>query len=244
LKSKDKLIDYNDLIPILLRKLSPEDKGMDELFDSFKINDLVSFWNPDTASGYGPLKRLIADKSIDEHWKLKAADKIHEIISKEEDGKIKPREEWERAISSYCDILDLLAWKINTNEGLPISNSFYEKEISFVLKFKKGPIVSKSDTKAVLNILQNRETWHNLARNQILPNKDEKYEGFTIRDEQDVEFAQRAITDFHGDEDIGPFLSKQLQKYVGQSSFDSERQEKDAKKEEAIFSRMKRVNLD
>lgn len=242
--NNDKLINYNDLIPILLRKLSIEDEGTDKLFDSFKINDLVSFNNFENASGYRPLKRLMTDKLVDEHWKLKAANKIHEIISKEENGKIKPREDWERAISCYCEILDFLAWQMTNEGGLPISNSFYEKEIAFVLDFKKVPIVDKRRTNVVLNILQNREIWYKFAKKQILPNEHEGYEGFTIESDEDVEFAQRAITDFYDDQDIKSFFSKQFREYEIMRNNKSKFQQENIEKKERIISAMKRVNLD
>ena len=52
----------NGLIPHMLGKLPQEEA--EKLFESFNINDPLSFWNMDNASGYNPLVSLYSDRTV------------------------------------------------------------------------------------------------------------------------------------------------------------------------------------
>lgn len=155
------LFYYNNLIPKLLAKLTPE--NAEKLFESFNINDPLPFFDMDRGSGYNPLNDLYFS-NVDESWKLRAADRIHKIIQSEQNGKTKPRAEWEVASKEYSRILREI---IISNE-MPVSKEFCRKEIIFMLDIPDFNIaIAGADlTNKVLNLLGDNNLRIRFANNQ------------------------------------------------------------------------------
>src|SRR5207245_7200774 len=114
---------YNSIIPKIIPVIS--DSQAERLFDLFKINDIIQFYNLDSSSGYNPLSGLYSDNLNAETWKKKAAQKMHEVIKKEKSGEASPRAYYEDAIKCYSDILNSLT------RGRYVSKEFFQEEINF-----------------------------------------------------------------------------------------------------------------
>ena len=234
------LVAYNNLIPILLPKLSPEQA--EKLFEIFNINDPFVYSGIEDEWGYNPLNNLLNNKVIDESWKNKAVEKIHTIIVQEENGEMQPRMEYERAINSYCRILKMMLY---TEGNLPISKQFYQKEIAFLLQLKTdGAIVNTCHTGKVLDLLDdNKELQHNFARRQVLPANKKNSEESSVYDDNEAQTAKLIINKFPNDIEMKSYLEKKLHEYQIKSGKEIDKKQKKERKEKHIISQMKRVNL-
>jgi hypothetical protein len=218
-QKKYNLTIYNSLIPMLLDKLPI--KQANKLFKNFDINDPNVLSNFDENSSYHPLESLLCNESVDKRWKLKAVEKIHEVILQEKSGKIEPLDSWERAIDGYFYILDTLLRDFRNKENPLMNANFFKKEILFMMKAgDNGQIVNKENTETILNILStNYEAANVFARRQILPNEKERFDGFNIFNNKDEKFAKKIIADFPNDVEMTKFLQDKIQTYQGRCRY-------------------------
>lgn len=230
------LFTYNGLIPRLLGKLPPEQA--ERLFESFSINDPLTYWNMDTASGYNPLQSLYHDRTVDESWKRRAASQMHEVIERGQMGKAQPRVEHEGAARNYGQALGMMLYN---REGLPISREFYQDEIAFMLGVETGrPIVDSWHTGQVLDLLDDADLRHSFARRQVLTGEPDSMDSFKVYDDARAETARRIIGEFPEDAELKSYLEQQLQEYAVRAAEQRERQEQAARAEQDVFQRMRK----
>ena len=233
--ARDALFTYNGLIPRLLAKLPPEQA--ERLFKSFSINDPLTYWNMDTASGYNPLQSLYHDRTVDESWKRRAANQMHEVIEREQRGETQPRAEHEGAARNYGQALGTMLYN---KEGLPISREFYQEEIAFMLGVKTDRvIIDQWHTGQVLDLLDDAELRHRFARRQVLTGEPDDFDRFKVYDDARAETARRIIGEFPEDADLNTYLEQQLQEWQVRSEQNAQQREQAARTEQDIMSRMK-----
>jgi hypothetical protein len=238
-EATDALLAYNDLIPKLLGKLPPEQA--EQLFESFSINDLLTYMTIESASGYNPLQGLYHDTTVDESWKRRAATQMHEVIEREQRGESQPRAEHEGAAGNYEQTLRMM---LHEKESLPVSREFYQEEIEFMLGVETDrPIVSSWQTGEVLDLLDDAELRHKFARRQVLSGEPDSFGRFKIYDDAREEIARRIIGEFPEDADMRTYLEQQLQEYVVRAAEQREHQAQEAAREQTIFDRMRNPSV-
>ena len=233
--AREALFTYNGLIHRLLRRLPPEQA--ERLFESFSINDPLTYWNMDTASGYNPLQNLYHDRVVDESWKRRAASQMHEVIEREQRGETQPRAEHEGAARNYGQALDMMLYG---KEGLPISREFYQEEIAFMLGVETGrPLVDSWHTGQVLELLDDPELRHSFARRQVLTGEPDSLDRFKVYDDVRAATARRITGEFPEDVELKTYLEQQLQEWQVRSEQNRQQQEQAARTEQGIMARMK-----
>ena len=191
----------------------------------------------DTASGYNPLQSLYHDRTVDESWKRRAANQMHEVIEREQRGETQPRAEHEGAARNYGQALGTMLYN---KEGLPISREFYQEEIAFMLGVKTDRvIIDQWHTGQVLDLLDDAELRHRFARRQVLTGEPDDFDRFKVYDDARAETARRIIGEFPEDADLNTYLEQQLQEWQVRSEQNAQQREQAARTEQDIMSRMK-----
>ena len=236
IEAREALFAYNGLIPHMLGKLPQEEA--EKLFESFNINDPLSFWNMDNASGYNPLVSLYSDRTVDESWKRKAAREMHDVIEQEQKAEAHPRATYEEAVENYSHAL---VYILEKKDGLPISREFYQDEIAFMLGVKTGrPIVNQSYTWQVFELLDDEELRYSFIRRQVLTDEPDGVRSFKVFSDRDAEIARKIISEFPEDRELRPYLADQLAKWEVLSGQRRKQHEHEVRIQEDILSNMKR----
>lgn len=226
--SEDALMRYNEKIRILLPIL-PQERA-ESLFAYF-------FWlnlnGPNRQ--YGPLESLFLDEVIEEFWKEKAAEGMHEVIQREQRSEVPPRNKWEVAAQCYGNILDRLVAR--RGENLPVSREFFQREIGFMLSIDTGrPIVDFCRTREAMDLLDDGEVRHNFARRQVLTGDEDR---LRIYNEETVEIAGGILTEFPEDRELRTYLERELKEYQVRFEQPRQRGETRATKEQEILEMMR-----
>lgn len=150
---------YNQLILDLLPRLDLSRKQ--ELFEYFDIRQIACFSGMDECSGYGPLGNLIYKKNIDDCFRNLAIEKMHKVILSEFKKESAPRQDFEDAFISYRSILNFYL------ENPEIDQTFFEKEIAFLLSIDNGEAVSEYNLPKMLPKIFNKETRRALVKRQL-----------------------------------------------------------------------------
>lgn len=120
----DSRYDYQIAIQHLLPIVDEE--TADRLFAHYPVNDLVPYWNMDTASGYKPLQNLLCDRETPRKYKDIGLAKWFEIAEQEEHGTVQPREEHERAIKNMAEFVQTWTY------GNSVDDDVYTAIVSFL----------------------------------------------------------------------------------------------------------------
>lgn len=225
---------YNDLIPRLLSRL-PEEQA-EALFEHFDINDPLTYYNMDTASGYNPLEHLLRN-GVDESWKRKAVARMHERIEREQTGEAHPRGDWEGAAGRYRSILSMMHY----GDELPVSREFYQQEMKYMLGVETDkPIVDQWHTGKALDLLEGEDVRHAFARRQVLSGEPDSFDRFKVYDGVSAQTARQIIGEFPDDAELRTYLEQQLQKYAVRAAEQREQQEQAARAEQDVFQKMRK----
>jgi len=234
---KDGIKTYNDLIPLLLAKLSPEEA--EELFARFSISDPVLRLGvvDDSFERYQPLRSLYGLRTLDETWKRKAADQMHETIRREQTGEAKPLAKLSRGFSDYARILESL---LDDRDGLPVTNAFFEEEVAFLLGIDtEYPPFHYRKISDVLDFLSDDALRHTFVRIQLLPHTKNPDYHFRIHDFGDVSFARRIIDQFPDDTELVDYLNSLIHLWETARESVAILQERERNDRQAILDRMR-----
>ncbi len=147
LEAKKKIDYFNQIIIKILSKLPPSQAN--ELFNSFEFDHRYVH--------NSSIEDLYKNTSVDEHWKRKAAVRIHDLISQE-------REEDSTSKRSSAIYYSYALAGIGRSEVLPVSLEFYQEEIAYLLNvgdkdiFYQFSIISR-----ILKFIDDPSIRHDLA---------------------------------------------------------------------------------
>lgn len=195
---RETLFVYNEYILQALSILPTDDPLAKELFERYKINDPIAYCGMEDASGYNPFLYILSAK-IPEIWKFLADQKMREIIEAEEDGRIKPRAEWEVAVRSYANHINLCSYS-NTP---PYSTALLASQVEFVLERQTTVGIGKIMNHRIYSQLKKqdvakyKELRHKVARQAILV-----CESYSIFSDNTRSAALEIIEEFEEDEEL------------------------------------------
>ncbi|MDO8620822.1 MAG: hypothetical protein Q7R31_00850 [Candidatus Levybacteria bacterium] len=225
---------YNMLIPHLLTAL--DTKQAEELFAHFTIHNhpisseyiesvlrMLFGFDIRDIDKYKPLSDLYDNTSVDESWKRKAANKMHEIIHEEEKNQNPSSPNGFHTAYSYAVILGSMT---NDRGELPVSKEFYLKELEFILTTNEPILVDSFLGNRTLRMLEG-----DLKRKFLI--HQIKGNAFIIYDNKDVQLVEGAIKEFSDDLALTTTLRKMLEAW---------RNEKNKTKREKQVAR--RIKLD
>jgi hypothetical protein len=183
---------YNNCIFTLLILL-PLEQG-EKIFPLFSLNDISTFWNMDDASGYNPFRNLLYNEEINERWKKIADMAMHKIILDEIEQKRKPREDWENALSSYADIIQMQLYS-----KLKCSVELFAEQMQFIIDHREKDIglINGWNIIKIFNVLSDsryKELRHQISRFVVL--EDNK---LSIYDDKTRQAADQMLADFSDD---------------------------------------------
>lgn len=190
--------EYQAAIQHLLPIVEPEIG--DRLFAHFSLNDIVPYWNMDTASGYQPLVGLLYDRQIPHRYKDDALVRWFEVAEREEQGMTEPREEHERAIKTMADFVQSWTYGEGVDDGIHTTIiSFLETHTPTGSAYVEG-----FAARQVAEHIIDEDVRFNFAWRHVVGGSDQDVGHFRVNNERDVAFVgwireaarQRGITQF------------------------------------------------
>lgn len=202
------LFEYNKLILQFLAVIPEDDELANQLFSRYQINDPVSFWNIDEASGYNPLCTIFCAEDVPTKWKVLADKQMRDRIVAEVEGCAQPREDWEVALRCYTDHIQMSNYdgREGYSRGLLASQIRFITELSGIEGYSQelfnsrqlGHIMEAIPGDAI------RETRHKLARLVVL-RETEEHSRFSVFDPKSRRVADLMLREF-GAEDQDLFI--------------------------------------
>ena len=227
----DALYFYNECIMLLLEML-PEDQ-CERIFPLFSLQDVSSYSDFETSSGYNPFLQLL-HSNVDEKWKKRADSTMREIIKSELSGKTKPREDWEGALRCYADIINLQSY------GLSYSVELYADQIKFLVSKEHygNNLIDEYRMAEILKILSAdvfRETRYDIAR-FVFFGRDEEPK-FWIG--SSLEGAEMVLNEFgQEDKELAQKAQAVIDEYKARDAENQKEKAKAQKAEDDIMSKM------
>lgn len=214
-KLRETLPHYGRLILDALAILDENDPRAESLFRRYSLNDPIAFYSMDEASGYNPFLTIISS-AIPEKWKKLSDDWMREVIRAEQEGRVQPRNGWEKALRNYMSHIQLGLYR----ECFPYSTDLFASQVEFALSLPNmagRQLFSNHDVGKILRMFdgENRkELRHRLARHVMLVDHGE-HGAFTVYDEEALSTATAILEEF-GDAD--PELAGHLAKIIAKGS--------------------------
>jgi hypothetical protein len=166
---QEKLSHYYEMIPTVVRKIQDIDPEAAERL--FTLMVTIDTENADD-EGRVRSKHVMAtfeDHLLQEKWKRMMANRIHKGIDA-----LHGQENQQELIKEYAKIFDLLLGNIESGVEPPISKTFFEDEMQYLLEVggqQSG--IGLRHTLSALELLRgNKELARQFARGQILPQKE------------------------------------------------------------------------
>ena len=197
-KYHDALSFYNRCILKLLAKLPAEQA--EKIFPLYSLNDISTFWNMDTASGYNPFQNLMYSDDINEKWKRLADGKMRDIVRAEIEGKVKPREEHEDALRCYSSFIQRQFY------GSHYPKKLLVEQVQFLVE-NLQPNTHLINCFNVINFFDllyadsQKELRHKIARYTVMENM-EKYGRFHVYDTRTRRAAEQMLEEFADDQEL------------------------------------------
>ncbi|HUD08582.1 MAG TPA: hypothetical protein VMQ48_00650, partial [Candidatus Saccharimonadales bacterium] len=229
-KYHDALEFYNKCILMLIQLLPLEQA--EKIFPFYSLQDVSSFWSPDSATGYRPFD-FIMRSNIDEKWKMLADAAMRKIILEEIAGQTKPREDWENALSCYANFAALHLFG-----KLPYSLELFAEQIQFIMDNRQASehdLIPDYQVIKIFNLLPGdayAELRHAIARYAVVEDrKDEHFRFLMYHEDQAVDW----IAEEFGGSD--PELADSLKALLKEG--DAQQRERDAQQEVVNAQRKK-----
>ena len=225
---------YNRFIIAGLEILDENDPRADRLFSRYCINDPVSFWNMDYASGYNPFYAILCAK-VPEKWKKIADDKMREIIRAEKAGTAKPRREWEDALSNYAGHIQLGLY----SEQFPYGTELLASQMDFIISLPNiegKEYLGSWKIGQLLGMLKGdeyKDIRHRLARNVVFTNRGE-HDGFRVYSEETMTAVLVMFDEFGG---VDTELGKKLGEIIDQGK------ERELKRQSVVSEKKKQTDV-
>ena len=167
-----------ELLPIV------DESTADELFVHYPFNDIQSFSNFESESGYGPLRSLLSDSKVADKYKELGLRTWFEIADKEERGIIHPREEHEGAIKNMIEFVRTYT------HGSKEKSNFYSAIIAFLERYypTDDRYVHSYEIAQVADLITEEETRFNFVRRHIAVDQEKDIlndDVFKVKDAKD-----------------------------------------------------------
>lgn len=193
------LFSYNRYILQALALLPEDDPAAVRLFERYQLNDPVAYYNMEETSGYNPFCDIL-QANIPEKWKNLADKQMRRIILAEQEGRAKPRKEWEDALQSYTSHIQSVLYT-----PLLYSIDLFVSQLDFILGVPRiygKKLFGDSKVRAILRLLDgepHKHLRHRFARYVMTEDRNE-HVAFGVYDENTRAAATMMLNEF-GDED-------------------------------------------
>lgn len=236
-KWHDVLRAYNDLILELLALL-PQEEG-EKLFPFYSLRDISVFSSMEDASGYFPFERLLRSTGIAEHWKIRADSVMREIIRREVDGELQPREEWENALHCYSGIVNRFVW----DETSPYPVGLFEDQMRFLAErhTAEQPLIEGWKLPKLLVALSgsDKELRHKIVRMLVIERKKDGWGRFSVNGKDDAEAVCQMIQEFNDDDELVAQLRSLIEEFNAELAEDERERVEEKNRKDAILAKMR-----
>ncbi len=228
-------LNYDPLTIWVLRALPRDDPHAAGLLKRYQLNDRKAFWNLDFSSGYIPFRVLLLDTAIHESWKKKVDARMRDIIRLEQEGRSKPRQEWEEALSCYTDSIGSGFFQ----KSFPYSADLLASQVDFILSLPnvKRQIFHSFLLHSVLTRLDGdarKPLRHRLARHTVLAVRGE-IDAFVASGGSERDAAELMLKEFANDAK----LAKRLRKLIVESDAQLRKERKANRRQQAKVDSVK-----